>query len=160
MKKTRQLNVDNLGLGVRNLNINDVIVRHEIEMCIIEIARGYDYRDWDAVRKHLSDDIKAEMGDGLLDGPEMFVANVKSYLDRCGTTQHLLGNLIVSANGDEAESKCYVSDMHLGLGERVEQTFATLGDYHDKWRKVDGRWRLVYRQKLNRGFIGSIDIFS
>ena len=39
-------------------------------------------------------------------------------------------------------------------------TFVTLGDYHDQWRRVDGAWKLCHRTKLNRGHVGSFDVFA
>lgn len=142
------------------MSIDQVVVHHEIQKCLTEIARGYDDRDWAAVTARLSNDVTADFGEGALNGPDEIIGNVKSYLDRCGPTQHLLGNLIVSSEGDEAESRCYVSDMHLGAGAKSGQTFATLGDYHDRWRKIDGRWLLVNRVKHNRGFVGTLEFFS
>ena len=58
-----------------------------------------------------------------------------------------------------ATSRAYVSDLHLGRGSRRELTFSTLGDSHDRWEHDGERWRIRHRTKLNRGVIGSMDVF-
>ena len=67
---------------------------------------------------------------------EAIVNLLRSFLDACGPTQHLLGNVLIEVQGDRASSRAYVSDMHLGSGVTEGQTFSTLGDYHDEWRLV------------------------
>jgi hypothetical protein len=87
---------------------------------------------------------------------------MRSFLDDCGPTQHLLGNLTieVDADGTHARSRCYVSDMHVGAGGDDQRTFSTLGEYVDDWRRVDGRWWLVHRRKHSRAFLGSFDVLG
>jgi hypothetical protein len=104
----------------------------------------------------------ADFGLGPVSGRSAVVAVMRSFLDDCGPTQHLLGNLVIDVDnsGTSATSRCYVSDMHVGAGARSHQTFSTLGEYHDEWRRVGGRWWLVYRRKLNRALLGSIDVLG
>lgn len=142
------------------MTMNDVIAHIEVGSCLTRLARGMDDRDWEACARVYADDATADFGEGLLEGSEAIVANYRRYLEPCGPTQHLLGNLLVDVDGPRAESRCYVSDMHLGAGKRADLTFRTLGDYHDQWQKLDGVWRLVRRMKHNRGFVGSHDIFA
>jgi hypothetical protein len=63
-------------------------------------------------------------------------------------------------DGDRAASRCYVSDMHKGVEGKSHLSFSTLGDYHDRWRKVDGQWRLCHRTKLNRAHLGDISVLG
>lgn len=142
------------------MNIEDVITHHEIHTRLIQFARGMDNRDWAGLATILSDDATADYGNELLCGSAAIISSIRSYLDPCGTTQHLLGNLLVQSDGEYAESHCYVSDMHLGTGDRAHVTFCTLGDYHDRWHKRDGEWRMVHREKDHRGYIGTQDFFD
>ena len=91
----------------------------------------------------LAIDAGADMGLGPLRGRAAIVALMRSFLDACGPTQPLLGNLPIEVDGDEACSRCYVSDLHLGSGDKAHLSFATLGEYHDLWQKRDGVWRMV-----------------
>lgn len=130
-----------------------------IERNLIQLARAMDDRDWPTVFGIIADDAVADLGTGLLEGSDAIVALIRSYLDHCGTTQHLLGNILVDVDGDHAESRAYVHDLH--TSQRLpELIFHTLGDYHDRWQRIDGIWRLVKRIKDNRATVGSLDVFD
>ena len=134
--------------------------RYAIERELIKFARGMDARDWAGLKAILAEDATADYGQGDLHGPEAIIGVIRSYLEACGPTQHLLGNLLVERDGDTAISHCYVCDTHLGLGAHAELNFRTLGDYHDTWKLIDGRWRLAERRKDNKGFVGTMDVFA
>ncbi len=141
-------------------DLETILTRYDIERALIQFARAMDARDWPVLLGILTEDATADFGQGAVEGPQAIVGVIRSYLDACGPTQHLLGNLLVERDGDWAESRCYVSDMHLGAGANAHLTFCTLGDYHDRWRLMDGRWRLAERRKHNHGFVGSMDVFA
>lgn len=132
----------------------------EIGRALARFARAMDSREWESARAILSEDATGELGTGPLVGPDAILGCIRHYLDGCGPTQHLLGNLIIDVDGDHADSRCYVSDMHLGAGDRRALSFVTLGDYHDHWQRIDGQWRLTHRQKFNHGYVGSFDVFG
>ncbi len=58
---------------------------------------------------------------------------MRSFLDHCGPTQHLIGNVVVDHTPTTATSTCYVQDLHVGRGELADQTFSARGEYRDKW---------------------------
>ena len=134
--------------------------RYAIERELIKFARGMDARDWAGLATILTEDATADYGQGELHGPDAIIGVIQSYLEACGPTQHLLGNLLVERDGDSAISHCYVCDTHLGAGANAHLNFRTLGDYHDRWRLIDGRWRLAERRKDNKGFVGTMDVFA
>jgi hypothetical protein len=131
-----------------------------IGRALSNFARAMDARDWAAAKAILSDVATAELGTGPLKDPDAIIACIRHYLDDCGPTQHLLGNLLIDIDGDVAESRCYVSDMHLGAGDKRALSFVTLGDYHDRWQRIDGQWRLTHRTKQNNGHLGSFEVFG
>ncbi|WP_176594586.1 nuclear transport factor 2 family protein [Sphingobium sp. EM0848] len=142
------------------MNIEAMQAHYEIGQELTRFARAMDDRDWPTLEAILTEDATAELGTGTLEGSDAIIATIRRYLDACGTSQHLLGNLIVEAEGDRARSRCYVSDMHLGQGDASEPNFRSLGDYHDVWLRIDGRWRLSARHKHNRALIGSMEVFG
>ncbi len=137
-----------------------LLAERDIGRALIRFARAMDARDWDAVRAIMAPDATGELGTGPLASPEAVIGCIRHYLDGCGPTQHLLGNLLVEVDGEHASSQCYVSDMHLGVGDKAHITFSTLGDYHDQWRRIDGVWRMTHRTKRNRAHIGSFEVFG
>lgn len=134
-----------------------LLAEREITRALVRIARAMDDRDWAALDDLVCADATANLGTGELAGREAIVASIRSFLDECGATQHLLGNVIVDVDGDVATSRAYVSDLHVGAGDRSDLTFRTLGDYHDEWVRVGGVWQLRRRVKLNRAHIGSFE---
>ncbi|MGK2866461.1 MAG: nuclear transport factor 2 family protein [Mycobacterium sp.] len=131
----------------------------KIERALIAFARAMDYHDWDAMSAILSVDVVGDFGTGRLQGSDTVIAMIRGFLDNCGPTQHLIGNVLVDVDGDRATSRAYVQDLHLSRSN-PDLTFHTLGDYHDRWARRDGHWRLVERIKDNRATVGSLDVFS
>ena len=132
----------------------------EIYRNIVRFARAMDDRDWAAIADIATADATAELGTGPLVGRDEIVALIRTFLDECGPTQHLVGNVLIDIDGDTARSRAYVSDMHLGAGELAQTSFRTLGDYHDEWAKADDGWRMTHRTKHNRGSIGSHEVLG
>lgn len=142
------------------LDLATLLDEREIGRTLTCFARAMDDRDWERVRSILTPDATAELGTGPLMGPDAIIALMRQYLDGCGPTQHLLGNVLINVSGDLAESRAYVSDMHLGAGDRQALSFVTLGDYHDRWQRMHGAWRLAHRTKINRGHKGDFGVFG
>jgi ketosteroid isomerase-like protein len=140
--------------------LEELLAEREIYRAIVRFARAMDERDWDALAALTTADVSADLGTGPLRGTQQIIQVIRSYLDACGPTQHLLGNVLIDVDGDSATSRCYVSDMHLGAGDAEGLTFSTLGDYHDRWRREDGGWRMCHRTKLNRAHVGSFRVLG
>lgn len=142
------------------MTIEDLLAERAIYRALVSFARAMDERDWDSLQRLTTQDVTADLGTGSLAGASEITALIRSFLDDCGPTQHLLGNVLIDVDQDRASSRCYVSDMHLGQGQQEGQTFSTLGDYHDQWQQVDGIWLLSHRTKLNRAHIGSLAVLG
>ena len=141
------------------VNIESLFAEREIYRQLVRFARGMDERDWGVLAEIATDDIRAEFGTGEIAGAEAVIGVIRSYLDNCGTTQHLLGNVLINVEGDSATSESYVSDMHLAKDEQRDIQFRTLGNYSDTWVKRDGQWLLCERVKNNRALVGTMDVF-
>lgn len=143
------------------MELDELLAEREVTRRLVVLARAMDERDWATATGVFLPDATAELGAGPLCGAEAIVASIRTYLDACGPTQHLLGNVLVDLDlaAGAATSRAYVSDVHLGRGERRDLTFSTLGDYHDRWELHDGAWRIRHRLKLSRGVLGSMDVF-
>lgn len=111
-------------------------------------ARLLDGKRWSALQEVFAEDVAFDYGDGngLQHGLPLLRETFARHLDRCGATQHLLGSVVVSVDGDAATSETYVQARHAGLGELTGETFDTNGEYVDTWVRRDGRWILVRRE--------------
>lgn len=132
----------------------------DIERTLKQFARAMDDRDWTAVADILAEDAEGDFGTGRLRGSAAIVELIRGYLDNCGPTQHLLGNVVIEVDGDTAISRAYVHDVHLRSDADPLCRFYTLGDYTDTWqRRPDRSWRIKERIKTNRAHVGALDIF-
>lgn len=146
-------------MTITNADLQRLLDEREIEKAVIETARAMDARDWPRLTSLIAEDAYGELGSGPLHGRAAIVDLIRSYLDHCGPTQHLIGNVLVDVDGDRAISRAYVRDLHLSAHE-PDLTFHTLGDYTDRWERRSGQWRLVERRKDNRATVGSLDVFT
>lgn len=137
-----------------------LVAEREIGRALVCFARAMDSRAWDELLELMAPDATGDLGTGPLNSAQQIIDCMRHYLDVCGPTQHLLGNLLIETHGDQARSQCYVSDMHLGRSGRDHLTFATLGDYHDRWQRREGRWLMVHRTKINHATIGTFEVFD
>lgn len=141
----------------------------EIYRAIVGIARAMDERDWDTIEAVTAPDFTGDVGSGPLGSGAEMIALLRSFLDDCGPTQHLVGTVLIDVGtGDEgdgddvdtATSRAYVADMHLGVGDKAGLFFRTLGDYHDTWRRGSDGWKLVHRIKRMSGTVGDITVLQ
>ena len=142
------------------MTLNDLLAERQIYRNLVRFAQAMDKRDWDTLSTLAIDNIDADLGLGLKNGREEMIAIIRRYLDGCGVTQHLLGNVLIDVDGDKATSQAYVCDMHLGKGDNEQLTFHTLGLYTDQWQKIDDQWLMIHRLKDNRATVGSMDVFN
>jgi hypothetical protein len=140
--------------------LQELLAERDVARQLAGFARAMDERNWAALDTIVAQDASADFGTGPVAGRAAIVALMRSFLDDCGPTQHLLGNLTVEVEGNGARSRCYVSDLHLGAGEKSQLTFQTLGEYQDRWECRGGRWWLTHRAKLNRAHLGSFAVLG
>ena len=141
------------------MTIEILLAEREIEKQLYRLARAMDNRDWSAMGRVFAPRVVADFGTGEVYGRENVVEFVRSFLDNCGTTQHLLGNILIEVKAEGAISNSYVADVHLGEGSANNLTFRTLGNYCDTWVKAHTGWQIVRRVKDNRATLGSMEVF-
>ncbi|MHA3020647.1 nuclear transport factor 2 family protein [Mycobacterium sp. BMJ-28] len=141
--------------------VRTLLDERHIERALTTFARAMDDRDWAAMADILASDAQGDFGNGRLVGSDAIIRMIRGFLESCGTTQHLLGNVAVEVSGDSAVSRAYVRDLHLNAHDDPSTRFYTVGDYQDTWRRrSDGSWCLVERIKANRAYIGTMQVFE
>lgn len=138
--------------------IRNLVAEREIERAMGRYARALDTHNWPLLDSVFTPDVQGIYG-GAPNAPgrDAIVAGIRSHLDGCGPSQHLLGNFEVEVLGAEARSLAYVRVYHIGKGEKASRFFETFGEYHAHWRQTGEGWR-AYRWELkvtmNLGDIG------
>lgn len=115
--------------------------REEIIERLAHLAAAIDGRDYEAIGAMFVEDGK---GYGAT-GRAAIVARMADHLGGVGPTQHLLGNHRVTVEGEQARSLTYARVHHVGAGPMAGSFYECMGEYDDRWRRVDGVWLLTSR---------------
>lgn len=115
--------------------------RSAIAEALAGVAAALDSRDWQALGAAFTDNAH---GYGVV-GRDAVVAQVRAHLGGCGPSQHLLGTMRVSVDGDTASSLTYARVYHRGAGDRAGAFYECIGEYTDTWTRTTSGWLLTYR---------------
>lgn len=127
------------------MDFQAVLDEQAIIRCLGRFARVLDNREWDRIGDVFAADVVFDYGDGReQSGIEALRQQFRRFLDVCGPSQHLLGSIIVSVDGDGVTSRAYVQARHQGAGE-IPSFFDANGEYVDRWQRLPEGWRIVRR---------------
>ena len=121
-----------------------------------------DTRDWEGLSEVFTDDVEMDFGAWRASDLDQVRANIRSFLDGCGPSQHLLGNyrIELDADGDRASSRCYCRVMHFGKGEHEGKTFESWIEYSDELVRTPEGWRSRKREGRSQMNQGSIELLG
>lgn len=109
---------------------------------LVRCAAAFDARDWSALDNVFTADVEAYGAQGRA----AVVTTIRSFLGGCGPSQHLLGNYDVVISGESARSVCKARVLHVGAGDRADQTYECCGNYLDELVRTTDGWRIRRRQ--------------
>lgn len=119
-------------------SIADVLIRY---------ATVLDRRDWPALDQvFLEDAVTVYHGLGQYEGLEAITEVIRTFLEACGPTQHIMTNIRVDLDGDEADAKCYLQATHAGSGDFVGKKMTMWGEYSDRLVAGPDGWRIRRRE--------------
>ena len=130
---------------------------------LARLVRLLDGKQLDDLGSVFAEDVVFDYGDGAGErsGLAVMTELFATHLGRCGHTQHLLGSIGVTVDGDRASSVAYVQARHLAIGPSIvpwPAAFDTNGDYLDQWRRTGGRWLITRRDARWHMFVGDPSI--
>ena len=136
--------------------MSDADDRFAIIAVLDRYAECLDTRDWDRLAEVFTGDVEMDFEMWQARGLDEVRGRIRSFLDGCGPTQHLLGNYRIELleGGNRARSACYCRAMHLGKGEHEDKTFESWIEYRDELVRTDQGWRSQRRHaraRINRG---------
>ena len=119
--------------------------RHAIIDLLDTYATCLDTRDWLGLNNVFHREATGFYA-APIDGRAAIVSSIRSFLDGCGPTQHLLGNYQISIDGDHAESSTKARVLHVGAGKHFERTpYEAVGVYKDRHVRTAEGWRIIHR---------------
>lgn len=132
-----------------------------IEQTLIRYALACDTRNWALLDDVFTADVAAIYGgEYRLQGRDRLAGMIRSLLDGCGPTQHLLGNFRISIDGDTAQCACYVRAVHAGRDEKSGLTYEVWAEYRDKLARTAEGWRIIERRMVVFNETGSRDVLG
>jgi len=111
--------------------------------------------DWLGTGDHrqvfTADCIFASPHSGDVEGVDAVVEWMNRVLAQFEATQHLIANISITFTGSTtATAVSYVRAWHRAR-DRARPDVVLWGEYHDRWAKVEGRWRIAERRVLEAG---------
>ena len=115
-------------------------------------ARATDWLETDRHRDvFISDCVFASPHSGDVHGVDAVVEWMNHALAPIEATQHLIGNISITfASDDAADAVSYVQAWHR-FREPERADMILWGEYHDRWVRIDGTWRIAERRVLEAG---------
>ncbi|OCC25479.1 DUF4440 domain-containing protein [Croceicoccus estronivorus] len=121
----------------------------EITRGLSRFARILDTKSWDDLGDVFAHDLTFDYGTGgEQQGIETLRTLMRSFLDKCGGTQHLLGSILIDVDGDRATSRAYVQARHQRVDDHTGPVVDSNGEYVDQWMRRPEGWRIVRRDSL------------
>ena len=130
--------------------VETLIAKQEIYELACKYCRALDRLDVELMRSVFFEDAYCEYG--FYNGPPgPFADFAMAALGDHAANQHLLGNVLIEVEGDEAFGEVYFHAYHkvkAATGEGFED-LVIAGRYIDRYEKRDGAWRIAYRSERN-----------
>ena len=121
--------------------VRDLAARRDIHDCLCRYMRGQDRLDPVLHRSAFHDDAWVDCG--LMNGSaDEFVAFAQGFLGDIESSQHIIGQVQLSVNGDAASGEVYFFAWH-----RLTDLIVA-GRYVDEYACRNGEWRIVRRREL------------
>lgn len=124
-------------------------------------ADALDRRAWATLDTVFAEDVEVDYaGAYTLRGRDKVVGMIRTYLDACGPSQHLMGNHRVSVDGDRATGTVKMRVHHVGAGDQAHLAYEVFGWYHAECARTADGWRVVnWRQEVTHE-LGTQEIFG
>lgn len=116
--------------------VSDLLVRY---------VHALDARDWVTVAACFASDAVFMHPGGRVEGPDGIVARAQAALDPLDASQHLLGSILVTIDGDEADAVSYFHAQHVRAGAPGGDLYVIAGTYRDHLRRTSQGWEIVER---------------
>ncbi|HEY3002623.1 MAG TPA: nuclear transport factor 2 family protein [Kribbellaceae bacterium] len=121
--------------------------KQEIAEVCYRYGIAIDNRDWATLATCFTPDANAFLGDlAPSQGYQAIEDACRSTVTPLTATQHLIGNVIVTLNGDTAQSVCYLQAQHVKAGTEGGEKFIFAGRYRDQFVRTGDGWKIRERR--------------
>ena len=135
--------------AISDKRLHDLVARDDIYQLVCTYMRGQDRLDAKTHRSVFWDDAYLDYG-FYLGGPDGFVEMAQNALKRYTSCHHLIGQVQIDVDGDQAYGEVYYQAFHKGVGEDGKGVDRVIsGRYIDRYECRGGVWKFAYRCELS-----------
>ena len=127
--------------------VQDLLDKQSIYELSCRYMRALDRTDAELLRSVFFADAYCEYG--FVNGaPGIFIDYAIGALTAHVANQHMIGNVLIEVEGDEAFGEVYFNAYHKVEGEQGLEDIIIAGRYLDRYERRDGEWKMAYRSEL------------
>jgi ketosteroid isomerase-like protein len=134
--------------------------RDDISNQIARVAFAQDAQDWDAIGAVYVEGAVYVHPGGRLDGVAAIIELNRGALQVLDGSQHLIGTIDITVEGDTASSTAYFQAQHVRAGTPGGDLYLIAGSYADRWvRRAEG-WLIASRNQTYQWCSGNHDVVA
>lgn len=133
--------------------------RADIGEVLTRYCSALDNRDWKGLESVFTTDAICDYGAlGNPHGAAEIASLISSTIGDLDATQHLIGNVTVSVDGDMATADCYLISQHIRAGAPGGDHYLLGGRYSDRLVRTPEGWRIAHRTLHRMWTTGNRDV--
>ncbi|TKA93075.1 nuclear transport factor 2 family protein [Halopseudomonas bauzanensis] len=141
----------------------DTLLQHQqINDLLIRYGCALDERDWTGLGQVFTEQARVDYGSlGIFEGRDAVVAVAREFIESCGATQHLIGNVRIETdadNPDSARTRCYVQATHASRQPDQSGLMTLWGEYRDQLVRQGDGWAITARSLVIQHIHGDIGV--
>jgi len=128
-----------------NSALAELLDKYQIADLCARYAYALDQKDWSALRACFTDAPVFVHPGGRIEGVDGIVGRARGALEPLDASQHLLGNIVIDVDCDDATSICYFQAQHVRAGTPGGDTYLIAGRYADRLVRTSQGWLIAER---------------
>ncbi|MEV6133687.1 nuclear transport factor 2 family protein [Streptomyces violaceusniger] len=132
--------------SAESASVQGLLDKSAITEVIYTVAHAMDTRDWDLFATCYAPEAEGDYVNANVAGREAIIAGTKAFLEPLDATQHLVGNLRVTVDGDIATAHATFIAQHVRAEATGSGQYILGGTYHDTLRRSDVDWKITRRR--------------
>ena len=126
--------------------VQDLLAKQAIYELSCRYMRALDRTDAELLRSVFFEDAYCEYG--FVDGtPDVFIDYAIGALKEHKANQHMIGNVLIEIEGEEAFGEVYFQAYHKVEAQPGFDDIIIAGRYLDRYEKREGEWKMAYRSE-------------
>jgi len=130
-----------------NDKLDELLSKQEIHELCCRYMRGLDRHDSALMLDQFWQDGWCEYG-FYNDSPQAFIEFCMGALKEHAANQHMIGQVLIECEGDQAFGEVYFQAYHKVATEDGFEDLIIAGRYLDRYERRDGVWKFAYRSEV------------